>query len=400
MKNKNNLKSDVKKLSKFSNGMKTIRTIFYGMFSERLLLSKILVCSFLIVIVSSVFFSGTVKASATCPGIDMDGWSNWTIGGLTNCFFYDGGKTKGQVMNIKMGMIDPSGKTVASYIYFPYSTPSYGKLQSTANVAPGYIASCSKPSTCVATATPNAPMTPGIYWIGFAGCGTFSTGNFGCVISTQPVVVTGLGNINVSSNIPASWTITGPATITGSGTSQSSLSKPTGTYTITWGAVAGYTKPVTQNLALADGGTINFRGTYVAIPTVGTVNVSSNISSSWTIAGPAALSGSGTSANYTSKPTGSYTITWGDVSGYTKPTSSSLPLAAGGIINFNGNYTACTYVCGSTMPSCPTTVGSLYCLDSCTGDYTLQTNCTSCPTPTTISCTSGLKSGTWREVTP
>jgi uncharacterized protein (TIGR02145 family) len=54
-------------------------------------------------------------------------------------------------------------------------------------------------------------------------------------------------SIKVSSNVAASWTITGPATITGSGVSQSYESKPAGIYTITWGAVAGYNTPATQS---------------------------------------------------------------------------------------------------------------------------------------------------------
>lgn len=77
------------------------------------------------------------------------------------------------------------------------------------------------------------------------------------------------GTISVSSNISTSWTITGPATITGSGASQSSPSWPTGTYTITWGNVSGYATPATQSLTLTSGGTISFNGIYAAVPTVG-----------------------------------------------------------------------------------------------------------------------------------
>ncbi len=71
------------------------------------------------------------------------------------------------------------------------------------------------------------------------------------------------GTVAVSSNIAASWTITGPATIFGSGTSQTSLAQPTGPYTITWGDVSGYTKPGSSSLTLVNGGTISFSGTYI-----------------------------------------------------------------------------------------------------------------------------------------
>lgn len=73
-----------------------------------------------------------------------------------------------------------------------------------------------------------------------------------------------LGTISVSSNIAASWTITGPATISGSGTTQTSLNQPIGTYTITWGAVSGYTTPASSSLTLVNGGTIGFSGMYVS----------------------------------------------------------------------------------------------------------------------------------------
>lgn len=79
-------------------------------------------------------------------------------------------------------------------------------------------------------------------------------------------VVPPSGTVNVSSNISSSWVITGPATIIGSGTSQSSPAQSTGIYTITWGSVSGYDTPATQSLTLTSGGTITFSGIYSAIP--------------------------------------------------------------------------------------------------------------------------------------
>ena len=73
------------------------------------------------------------------------------------------------------------------------------------------------------------------------------------------------GDVNVTANIPsASWTITSPSVIVGSGTSQNTPASPAGTYTITWGAVSGYTKPASQTFTLVDLGTITFVGTYTA----------------------------------------------------------------------------------------------------------------------------------------
>jgi hypothetical protein len=70
------------------------------------------------------------------------------------------------------------------------------------------------------------------------------------------------GTVVVTSNIPASWTITGPAVIAGAGTIQTSVSKPVGVYTITWGAVSGYATPAPSSLTLVDGGTVSFNGMY------------------------------------------------------------------------------------------------------------------------------------------
>ena len=89
------------------------------------------------------------------------------------------------------------------------------------------------------------------------------------------------GTINVTSNISATWTITGPVTIPGSGTSQSSASQPTGAYTIIWGDVAGYTKPASESLGLTPGGVITFSATYAPIvpPIVSTGSCGDN----WTL---------------------------------------------------------------------------------------------------------------------
>lgn len=80
----------------------------------------------------------------------------------------------------------------------------------------------------------------------------------------------GLGSISVSANIAsASWSISGPASPSGSGTSGSYTSVPEGSYTITWGAVSGYTAPSnsTQSFSGKDG-SVSFSGTYVPNPSV------------------------------------------------------------------------------------------------------------------------------------
>lgn len=138
---------------------------------------------------------------------------------------------------------------------------------------------------------------------------------------------------------------------------------------------------------------------------VGTVNVSSNIGSLWTVTGPATITGSGTSGSYASKPAGTYTITWGSVSGYTAPASQSFTLTSGGTITFSGSYTALTCPNGAVnYPACTTNAGGL-CIngaanpstcDTCASGYTLFNNfCYACTNgavnyPTCTTNSSGL----------
>ncbi|MCX6632835.1 MAG: hypothetical protein NTW28_34990 [Candidatus Solibacter sp.] len=72
------------------------------------------------------------------------------------------------------------------------------------------------------------------------------------------------GTISVTTNLSsAMFSITGPATYSGSGTSLAISNAPSGQYTITYGAVAGYNTPTSQTQTLAAGGTITFTATYI-----------------------------------------------------------------------------------------------------------------------------------------
>ena len=81
----------------------------------------------------------------------------------------------------------------------------------------------------------------------------------------------------------------------------------------------------------------------VVSPPAGTILITANVpGASWSISGPQSHSGSGSSANYSNTSVGSYNIIWGNVAGYIKPADQSLPLSTGGVITFNGTYTAIT----------------------------------------------------------
>jgi uncharacterized protein YfaP (DUF2135 family) len=71
------------------------------------------------------------------------------------------------------------------------------------------------------------------------------------------------GTITVGSNLAsASWTIRGPQTLTGSGSSFSYSNLPAGDYTISWNAVSDYTTPPGETRTVAAGGTASFSGSY------------------------------------------------------------------------------------------------------------------------------------------
>ena len=244
--------------------------------------------------------------------------------------------------------------------------------------------------------------------------------------------VPSVGTVNVSSNISSSWTITGPTTITGSGTSQSSTSKPTGTYTITWGAVSGYTAPATQSLTLTSGGTITFTGTYVAssLPPEPTFNATCTLQGNGTysvaltwnavtpvtnyplrLQGPSHATGNsggyaiGRATRYTTDDTD--VIGWGVVGD--APTASGLTFTG---LTASGNYdywghawsstngwstnTVKTVICGTAAPSCTLPWGGTLASGSSVTAYqsasvTSPATCTS----QTRTCTSGTLSGTY-----
>ncbi len=74
------------------------------------------------------------------------------------------------------------------------------------------------------------------------------------------------GSINVTTNrSDATFTIEGPASYTGSGTSWSNADVPEGTYVITYGNVSGYFTPASQTLTLQRDSYIDFTGQYITI---------------------------------------------------------------------------------------------------------------------------------------
>ncbi len=147
-----------------------------------------------------------------------------------------------------------------------------------------------------------------------------------------------VGTITVTTNnSAATFNVTGPATYTGSGTTWSQSNAPVGIYTITYDPIPGYDTPASETQTLVSGGTITFTGLYDL--SVGTITVTTNnTAATFTLTGPATYTGSGISWSQSNAPVGIYTITYGSISGYDAPASSSQTLISKGTIIFAGTY--------------------------------------------------------------
>lgn len=150
--------------------------------------------------------------------------------------------------------------------------------------------------------------------------------------------------ILVIANAPqASYTITGPATYTGSGWTFIHQNILPGTYTITWNSVAGCQTPPPETKTTDVRGSIGFAGNYKdtsAPKGYGWIDVNTNLNqpTTITVSGPATKTVQGTSFSWGSAPAGIYTVTYGAVAPFTTPPSETQTLEPGGRINFYGNY--------------------------------------------------------------
>jgi adhesin/invasin len=149
------------------------------------------------------------------------------------------------------------------------------------------------------------------------------------------------GTINVNTNLAgASFLLTGPASYTGNGMSWLQANAPIGTYTITFGTIAGYTTPAPQTQALAASGTITFNGIYLpSAATTGTIIVTADLpSATFTLTGPVIYHGTGALWLQSNAVPGAYTVSFGPVPGFPTPPNQVLILSAGGTITFAANY--------------------------------------------------------------
>lgn len=164
-----------------------------------------------------------------------------------------------------------------------------------------------------------------------ASCGQNTTGNGGNpVASTYSLGITVSGANGTVSVKNASGTVVG--TVTGSGTVTGLTS---GTYTLSSSAVNGYTTPADQTVTITNANataTVNYVATGPVTPTnqvvtinlagVGSAPVTITDSTGATVQGYAAKNT--TSGTTVSLPAGTYTVTGGNVPGYTPPAAATV----------------------------------------------------------------------------
>jgi pimeloyl-ACP methyl ester carboxylesterase len=172
------------------------------------------------------------------------------------------------------------------------------------------------------------------------------------------------GTIQVTTNsAAATFTLTGPATYTGSGTSFTQPNASTGTYTITYGGLSGCPTPPPESKPL-NGGTVNFTGTYQTC-----IRITSNIANApFTISPPVPGFASTGSAPATlpGLPPNQYTVVFGQVSGYVPPPAATIQLGLGDMKAATGSYLPApigsgsgTILVSSNVPSAAFTIRSL-----------------------------------------
>jgi hypothetical protein len=254
-----------------SGAFQTVATISYNGFVSKLNPAGT-------ALVYSSYLGGSIESIAAFPdvaraqgdAIVVDSSGSAYISGQTNetnfplavpvQANYGGGGS-----DVFVSKMDPTGSKLLFSTYLGGNDYDGGAAYEYASLV--RIALDSQGSVYVAgeTYSANFPTTAGAYKTSLNGpVGTADA--FISKISGLPSVpASQVGTISVTTNLSAAtFTITGPATYSGSGTSKTISNAPIGTYTITFGPVSGYTTPAAQMKAVVAGGTTTFSAAYTS----------------------------------------------------------------------------------------------------------------------------------------
>lgn len=95
------------------------------------------------------------------------------------------------------------------------------------------------------------------------------------------------------------------------------------------------------------------------LPPTGTISVTTNLpAATFIISGPETFSGSGTAASFYNAPVGTYTVTFGAVTGYVTPVQQKGALTSGGTLRFDVAYTSILLQVSPSALAFSYTVGS------------------------------------------
>ena len=221
------------------------------------------------------------------------------------------------------------------------TTPSSGKFSASSSVSGISVGQITGPIN-VSLAGNSLPTSATITTTDVIKKGTSVSAKLSAMWSVNSSITSAppTGTIEVQTNrASATFSITGPANYSGSGTLWVQTEAPTGEYTITFNIAPGYSAPPPQKGTLSLGSKLTFNGNYT--PLFGTVEVTTNLpQATFTLYGPGGIvyDGSGTSWKSSNALVGQYIISYGDVAGYEKPTSETKTLSVNGNISFNGQY--------------------------------------------------------------
>lgn len=166
-------------------------------------------------------------------------------------------------------------------------------------------------------------------------------------LSAEQTPVPGGGTIQIDPNpdeLDAPWELTIPGGDLLAARGDTVLTgMPTGTYSLRWGASAGFYTPDPVVAVLDPYSSLRFATTYVTpLHNVGTIDITispAGVEAPWRLTSDAGLdvSGSGDST-LTYLRADLYSVTWGGVTGYLTPPPTAALLEAGAVLSLTGNY--------------------------------------------------------------